>query len=173
MHLAGPAESFLRSLSRSDKETVDSLSTALRDRFSSKDRVLRMRQILSAREQGSHEPLNKYTEDLRNKLTILNYQRKKKFGSSLKVYALTPKRSTDAPTQNFPGDCKCCLPHAVQQSIQDAKGTYALSRIQQQLDAIVSGMATKEKPKESSVSAYQFSPPPSADDKLAPQTGPE
>ena len=60
------------------------------------------------------------------------------------------------------------MPHAVQQSIQDAKGTYALSRLQQQLDAIVSGMATKEKPKESSVSAYQFSPPPSADDKLAP-----
>ena len=66
-----------------------------------------------------------------------------------------------------------CLTQTVQQSIQDAKGTYALSRLQQQLDAIVSGMATKEKPKESSVSAYQFSPPPSADDKLAPQTGPE
>ena len=60
LHLAGPAESFFRSLSSREKDSVDSLSTALRDRFSSKDLVWRMRQMLSARKQGSSEPLDKY-----------------------------------------------------------------------------------------------------------------
>ena len=169
LHLAGPAESFFGSLSRSDKEAVDSLSTALRDRFSFKDRVWRMRQMLSARKQGSNEPQDKYIEDLQNKFDNLELSEEEQvwfFTQGLRpdtqgeVLMRQPRTFQEA--ENV-----ARLTQIVQQSIQDANGTDALSRIQQQLYALVFGMATKEKSKEAFVSAYQFSPTPSADDKLA------
>ena len=166
LHLAGPAESFFRSLSRRDKETVDSLSTALRERFSSKDRVWRMRQMLSARKQGSSEPLDKYIEDLQNKFDNLDLSEEEKvwfFTQGLRPD--TQKEVLMRQPRTFrEAENAARLMQTVQQSIQDTKGNDALSRIQQQLDALVSGMATKEKPKEASVSAYQFSPQTSNDD---------
>jgi len=59
------------------------------------------------------------------------------------------------------------LTQTVQQSIQDTKGTDAISRTQQQLDTLVSNLAAKETPKEASVSAYQFTPQTSIDEKAA------
>ena len=70
---AGPAESFFRSLSTSDKEDFASLINALRERFSSKDRVWRMRQVLSSRKQRPHESLHKYIEDLQNGFDCILY----------------------------------------------------------------------------------------------------
>ena len=166
--MAGPAESFFRSLSSSEKETVDSLSIALRDRFSSKDRVWRMRQMLSARKQGSSEPLDKYIEDLQNKFDNLDLSEEEKvwfFTQGLRPD--TQKEVLMRQPRTFrEAENAARLTQTVQQSIQDAKGSDTLSRIQQQLDATVSGM-TSDKPKEASVSAYQFSPQTSVDDKLA------
>ena len=166
LHLAGPAESFFRSLSRRDKETVDSLSTALRERFSSKDRVWRMRQMLSARKQGSSEPLDKYIEDLQNMFDNLDLSEEEKvwfFTQGLRPD--TQKEVLMRQPRTFrEAENAARLTQTVQQSIQDTKGNDALSRIQQQLDALVSGLAAKDKPKEASVSAYQFSPQTSNDD---------
>ncbi|KAJ7389061.1 aspartic-type endopeptidase [Desmophyllum pertusum] len=58
------------------------------------------------------------------------------------------------------------LTQTVQQSLQDAKGNDALTRMQQQLDVLTSSLAVKDKPKEATVSAYQYSPQTSVDDKL-------
>ncbi|KAJ7391535.1 hypothetical protein OS493_017229 [Desmophyllum pertusum] len=58
------------------------------------------------------------------------------------------------------------LTQTVQQSLHDAKGNDALTRIQQQLDALTSSLVVKEKPKEATVSTSQYSPQTSADDKL-------
>ena len=60
-----------RNYTTTTKETFDPLSTALRDRFSTKDRVWPMRQMLSARKRESSEPLHKYIEDLQNKFDNL------------------------------------------------------------------------------------------------------
>lgn len=88
LYLAGPAESCFRSLTSSDKKTVDSLSNALRDRFSSKDRVWR----LTARKQGSSEPLDKYIENLQNKFDNLELSEEEKvWFFTQAIYALTPK----------------------------------------------------------------------------------
>ena len=64
LHLAGPAESFFRSLAVSDKDDFEKLYVMLRERFSSKDPVWRMKQKLTARKQGPNEPLDRYIEDL-------------------------------------------------------------------------------------------------------------
>ena len=64
LHLAGPAESFFRSLAVSDKDDFEKLYVMLREGFSSKDPVWRMRQKLTARKQGPNEPLDRYIEDL-------------------------------------------------------------------------------------------------------------
>ena len=128
-----------------------------------------MRQMLSARKQGSNEPQDKYIEDLQNKFDNLELSEKEQvwfFTQGLRpdtqgeVLMRQPRTFQEA--ENV-----ARLTQIVQQSIQDANGTDALSRIQQQLYALVFGMATKEKSKEAFVSAYQFSPTPSADDKLA------
>lgn len=66
LHLAGPVESFFPSLSASDKDDFEKLYIMLRERFFSKDRVWRMRQKLTARKQGSNEPLDRYIEDLQH-----------------------------------------------------------------------------------------------------------
>ena len=47
------------------------------------------------------------------------------------------------------------LTQTVQQSLQDTKGTYAIARMQQQ--QLVLSLAAKDKPKETTISAYQDS----------------
>ncbi|KAL9953360.1 hypothetical protein ACROYT_G040768 [Oculina patagonica] len=169
LHLAGPAESFFRSLSRSDKEDFDTLSAALRERFSSKDRVWRMRQVLSARKQGPSEPLDKYIEDLQNKFDCLELSEEEKVWFF--TQGLRPDTQREVlmrqPRTFREAENAARLTQTVQQSLQDAKGNDALARMQQQLDTIVSSLANKEKPKEATISAYQYSPQSSVDDKLA------
>ena len=168
LHLAGPAESFFRSLSRSDKEDFHALCNALRERFSSKDRVWRMRQVLSARKQGPSEPLDKYIEDLQNKFDCLDLSEEEKvwfFTQGLRPdtqrEVLMRKPRTFREAENA-----ARLTQTVQESLQDAKGTDTIARMQQQLDTLVSSLAAKDKPKEATLSPYQYSPQPSVDDNL-------
>ncbi|KAJ7370843.1 Putative beta-lactamase-like 1 [Desmophyllum pertusum] len=168
LHLAGPAESFFRSLSSSDKGDFDALSAALRERFSSKDRVWRMRQVLSARKQGSSEPLDKYIEDLQNKFDCLELTEEEKVWFF--TQGLRPDTQREVlmrqPRTFREAENAARLTQTVQQSLQDAKGNDALTRMQQQLDVLTSSLAVKDKPKEATVSAYRYSPQTSVDDKL-------
>ena len=50
----------------SDKDDFEKLYIMLRERFSSKDRVWRMRRKLTATKQGPNEPLDRYIEDLQH-----------------------------------------------------------------------------------------------------------
>lgn len=97
----------------------------------------------------------------------MTYQGKKKFGYSLKVYALTLKVLIRQPRTFQEVENAAPLTQTAQQSIQDAKGTYSVSRRQQQLHTLVSSLAAKEKAKKAPLSAYQFSPQTSVDEKLA------
>jgi len=126
-----------------------------------------MRQMLSARKQGSSEPVDKYIEDLQNKFDNLDLSEEEKVWFF--TQGLRPDTQKEVlmrqPRTFWEAENAAHLTQTVQQSIQDAKETDTVSRIQQQLDALVSSMA-KEKPKEASVSDFQFSLPTSVDDKL-------
>ena len=168
LHLAGPAESFFRSLSASDKDDFDSLSDTLRERFSSKDRVWRMRQVLSSRKQRPNEPLDKYIEDLQNGFDCLELSEEEKVWFF--TQGLRPDTQREVlmrqPRTFREAENAARLTQTVQQSLQDAKGNEALSRMQQQLDTLVSSLTTKEKPKEAAISAYQTSPQASMEEKV-------
>lgn len=58
------------------------------------------------------------------------------------------------------------LTQTVQQSPQNTKGNDALSRMQQRLDTLVSSLETNEKLTEATISAYQYSPQISMEEKL-------
>ncbi|KAJ7382534.1 hypothetical protein OS493_034425 [Desmophyllum pertusum] len=127
-----------------------------------------MPSVLSARKQGSSEPLDKYIEDLQNKFDCLELTEEEKvwfFTQGLRpdtqreVLVRQPRTFREAENA-------ARLTQTVQQSLHDAKGNDALTRMQQQLDALTSSLVVKEKPKEPPVSAYQYSPQTPADDKL-------
>jgi len=168
LHLAGPAESFFRSLSDSDKEDFDSLSDALRERFSSKGSVWRMRQVLSLRKQRPSKPLDKYIEDLKNDFNCLELSEEEKVWFF--TQGLRPDTQREVlmrqPRTFREAENAARLTQTVQQALEDAKGSDALSCMQQQLDTLVSSLATKEKPKEATISAYQYSPQIAMEHKL-------
>lgn len=153
MHLAGPAESFFRSLSERKKEDFETLYETLRERFSSKDRVWRLRQKLSARKQGHNEPLDNYLEDLQHMFDSLELTEEEKvwfFTQGLRadtqreVLMRQPKTLRDAENA-------ACLTQTVQQSLRNSQGNDALVRIQQQLDSLKSTVVTKNAQKEATI----------------------
>jgi len=131
-----------------------------------KEKIRKFKRIL--RDRGyTHNLWINILKTCKTSLTTLTYQRKKKFGYSLKVYALTLKVLIRQPRTFQEVENAAPLTQTVQQSIQDAKGTYSVSRRQQQLHTLVSSLAAKEKAKKAPLSAYQFSPQISVDEKLA------
>ena len=95
LHLAGPAESFFRSLSASHKDDFEKLYITLRERFTSKHRVWRMRQKLTARKQGPNEPLDRYIEDLQHVFDNLKPTEEEK------VWFFTQSLHTDTQKEVF------------------------------------------------------------------------
>ena len=166
---AGPAESFFRLLSTSDKEDFASLSDVLRECFSSKDRVWRMRQVLSSRKQRPNESLHEYIEDLQNGFDCLELSEEEK------VWFFTQGLRPDTQRELLmrqprifrEAENAARLTQTVQQSLQDTKGNETLSRMQQQLDTLVSSLTNKEKPNVNAISAYQTSSQTSVEEKFA------
>ena len=110
-----------------------------------------MRQKLTARKQGPNEPLDRYIEDLQHMFDNLELTEEEKvwfFTQGLHTY---PEGSINATTKNL-------SIQTVQQSIKESQGGDALTRMQQQLDTIVSTMTKGPSKPEATVSAYQYSP---------------
>ena len=155
LDLAGPAESFFRSLAVSDKDDFEKLYIMLRERFSSKDRVWRMRQKLNARKQGPNEPLDRYLEDLQHMFDNLELTEEEKvwfftqgLHTDTRKEVLMRQPRTFREAENFPR-----LTQTVQQSIKESQSGDALTRMQQQLDTIVSTMTKRPSKPEATVSA--------------------
>ena len=160
LHLAVPVESFFRSLSASDTDDFEKLYTMLRERFSSKDRVWLMRHKLTAGKRGPNEPLDRFIEDLQHMFDNLELTKKEKVwfftqgshtDTQKEVLIRQPRTLREA--ENF-----ARLTQTAQKSIKESQGSDALTRMQQQLDNVVSTMTKGPSKPQATVSAYQFSP---------------
>ncbi|KAJ7353822.1 hypothetical protein OS493_032096 [Desmophyllum pertusum] len=74
VHIAGPAQEYVRALQADQRATLDAVKEALKCCYSRRNREWVQRQKISQRQQKSGEPLGDYVSDMVSKLNKLDMQ---------------------------------------------------------------------------------------------------
>ena len=74
IHIAGPAQEYLRTLPVEQRETLEAVKTALKRCYSRQNREWVQRQLITQRRQRPEEPPGDYVSDTVTKLTRLDMQ---------------------------------------------------------------------------------------------------
>ena len=185
LHLSGPAETFYYNPLSSVQASYTLLRDALKERFSPTHRHLKNRPELSKRRQGPSESIETYLADLNEKFSCLDLRDDDKIcyliqGLRADIQAEVLKK--EPKTYNEPEETARLI-YSIQQSTLKRKEEDvsrivqaascvpsttnagatsevpgALTRIQHQLDNVMSTMAKTPSKSEAALNAYQYSP---------------
>ena len=184
LHLSGPAETYYYNLLSSVQASYTLLRDALKERFSPAHPHLRNRQELSKRRQGPSESTETYLADLNEKFNCLDLRDEDKIcyliqGLRADIQAEVLKKE---PKTYNKAEKTARLIYSIQQSTLQRKEDVSrivragsclpsttnagatpevqgpLTRIQHQLDNVMSTMAKTPSKSEAVLNAYQYSP---------------